>query len=231
MKRNISMALAVLALCGGAQAELLIGWDGGLTGSSAKNVEGITGNLWGGSLYTVNTSAGSEDGTFGPTETGASTDLTAYEIRTVVPGSTDTLGIQIINGTGQDLTLDKLVFDYANYWGGAPSTLTISYAYGALTGIANGTVIKTFSDIGTNGGLKGDYTDYEVSLAGLADFVLADGEKATFNLVGSDANAGSISGAFDNLGFTGTVVPEPQTLSLLTVMASGLFGLRRIFIL
>jgi len=209
-----------------AQAELLIGWDGGTVGNSATNVTGVSGSLFANSAYAVDATAGSTDGTFGSSFTGADTATTAYAVRLYDSPNNDRIGVQIYNQTGSDIQLDSLVFDFGRWYADAPQDVIVTYAYGDLAD-ANNTAITTITGIAVTG-KAADYTDLSVSLSGLTDTILADGQKATFNLIASNAAGIYNNGAFDNVGVVGTVIPEPATLGLITLIAAGLFGIRRI---
>jgi hypothetical protein len=201
-------------LAAGASAELLIGWDGGVVTESATNRTGISGNLWAGSLFEVDENVGSTDGSFGSVYDGASAAVTAYEVRLSVPGATDRVSVQVINNTGSSLQLDQLHFDYAAWWSSSPADVQVSYAYGDLD-ITNATPVETVFSSGALNGNSGDYDDFDVALAGLADPVLEDGQSATFMLTALNAGGATSSGAFDNIAFSGTViVPADATLSV-----------------
>ncbi len=227
MKTTVYLAtLTIILGTTSIQAELLIGWDGGTTANSATNVNGISGNLFAGSIYALDATAGSIDGTFGSSFVGADTAATAYAVRLFSPGDNDTVGVQIFNQTGSEIQLDSLVFDFGRWFEASPQDVIVTYAYGDLAD-ANGTAITTIAGIAITGKLA-DYTDLSVSLSGLTDTILADGQKATFNLIASNATGEYNNSAFDNVGVVGNVIPEPATLGLIAFIGAGLFGIRRI---
>lgn len=188
--------------------ELLIAWDGGINTNSAVHVAGISGNALTGNIYNqkVDPLAGSTDGSFGYSFSGAGTGLSAYPVRTNTPGNTDTMGFQIINNTGVNLHLNSIIFDYAAWWATSPMSVRIIYASGDLD-VTAGTVITTVVVSSGLGSKTGDYEDFEVSLTGLPDDVLAPGQSATFYLIAGDAAGATANGAFDNAGFTGWLEP------------------------
>jgi len=202
-KREIILTSLWLA-CAGTFAETLVAWDGGSTTNTAVQKAGVEGTLWVASIYEVDASAGSTDGTFGPAITGAVTTATGYSVRLAIPGSTDTLGMQVLNNTGSDLRLDSIAFDYHPWFANSPKTVTLSYSWGDLD-VVDETVINSISGLDdSTGGKLSDYQDFDWSLAGLSDVVLADGEKANFQLVVSDAIGASTGGAFDNVALVGS---------------------------
>jgi hypothetical protein len=223
MKIFILSAIALMIAAGTASANLLIGWDGGDT--SSTNMTGITGTLGTGGIVRFKEKASSNDGTYGPTITGASTDPNnAYAYEAKAKAGNDTLRVQIINGTGQELSLDKLVFDYGRWNDASPANVTIRYGYGDLE-VVGGTEIQTIA--GTVKNWVDDYDDFEIALTGLSDYVLADGEKATFELVVSNASDNTFSSGLDNVGFTGSVIPEPAAMGMLGLGAFLLLAIRR----
>lgn len=226
-KRTITIASSIVLGATLTKAGLLIGWDGGTVGNSATNAPGVSGSLFAASIYEVDTAAGSTDGTFGSSIPGADTATTAYAVRLYNSPNNDRIGVQIYNQTGSDIQLDSLEFDYGRWWADSPQDVVVTYAYGALDD-PNNTAITTVTGAPALGGKAGDYTDFSVSLSGLTDTVLANGERATFNLIASNAANIQTNGAFDNVAVVGTVIPEPATLGLLAMISTGLFGIRRI---
>ncbi len=180
---------------------LLVGWD--TTGGDPDHqMAGVTGTLFTARAYAVDATGGSSDGTFGSTNSGASLFLGAYAVRASNPGSNDTLEVQLQNLTGAPLRLDSISFDYTMWFNGGPKEVTLSYAYGDLDGITNTTVIQSATDIPSTGKVS-DYNDFDWSLEGLPDRVLANGEKATFALVAGNTTNLFINGAFDNIAIFG----------------------------
>ena len=227
MKHVMMIAGVMLGLATFSWADMLIGWDGGITTDYAVNATGVSGNLWAGNSFGLESPKGSTDGTFGSSIPGADTDTDlVYNVRTATPGGTDRLGVQIVNSTGSDLRLDLLVFDYGRWWAASPQDITVKYVGGDLA-VSIGTQIDFFSGLSALNGVLTDYDDFDVSLAGLADRVLAHGQQATFQLIASNSGSATASGGFDNIGLTGSVIPEPSTIGLIALSSGVLLGIRR----
>jgi len=208
-----------------ASADLLIAWDGGEGANSATNATDISGTLFTDALNDVLASGGgSTDGTFGPVLTGASSSGPVY--RVVDQGGKNRLTFEIVNNTGSDLNLESIVFDYSAWFPDSPLSVRVQYREGSLA-LPDFTEITTVTVAGIAGKL-GDYEDFAVSLSGLSDTVLADGQAATFDLVAYNANLNNTAGGFDNVGITGSVVPEPATLGLFSLTAVILLICRRV---
>ncbi|QHI70337.1 hypothetical protein [Tichowtungia aerotolerans] len=183
-------------------AEPLIGWEGGRGTNTAIQVDGINGFLFTGKLYAVDSAVGSLDGTFGASIYGASTNPSAYNVRTVFLGEKNTVGIQIQNNTGGNLQLTSISFDYLAWFSNSPKTITLTYAYGDLDDPDN-TVLQSVGGLGHDASWLSDYPDFDWTLENLSDYVLADGERATFELTATDAADENTSGAFDNIAVSG----------------------------
>jgi hypothetical protein len=156
--------------------------------------------------YLLNTNAGSTDETFGGVSTGASIEYGAYEVRLGTDPTNNPsqqVGFKIVNQTGGPLQLDSISFDYARYWATSPQDVELFYTWGALSGIADGTVIHSVSGVTQFNANKGDFDDFDWSLAGLTDRVLADGEIAAFALKASNTDDAWNGGAFDNIAILG----------------------------
>ncbi len=179
---------------------LLVGWDS-TSGAPDYSTAGVTGTLFNGSAFALNTVNGSSDETFGSTNSGATVARNCYEVRIANSPDNDHVAVQIQNKTGAPLQLDSLSFDYSRWSADAPSTVDIIYSYGNLSD-TNGTPIATFTGIAETD-RKGDYTDFDVPLTNLVDRVLGAGEKATFRLTVSDAAGQWYSGGFDNIAIFG----------------------------
>lgn len=229
MKKIIYMGLLGI-IAGTASAELLLSWEGGNGSDTPSNdTLNLSGILYGVDLELTR---GSSDGWFGPDDSasggisGASTNASGYKIKAEAGNIRSFL---IRNNSGQDLELDSFLFDYQSIWGTGPQELKVYYGYGALTGITNNTLLATFAAAGNSGGEGAkDYLDFAVDLQSvLTDYVLADGEAATFQIVASDATDPTGNGVLDNIAYTGRVIPEPAMFSFVILSVVGVLAYRR----
>jgi hypothetical protein len=179
------------------------------------SVPGVSATL-GGSFYDFDPTAGSTDGTYGSNTAGADTATTAFTVR--MENDRNTLSLQVLNQTGNPLQLDTLQFDYAPWWVKSPKDVSLVYAGGDLDEITPGTVIQSVSGLDNQGSKKGDYPDFDWSLAGLADNVIAHNEMVVFNLVVSNAAPDGTwaNGAFDNIALMGGSTPSSGDAMMLT---------------
>lgn len=183
---------------------LLIAWDGGILTNTAYVVDGLSGTLFANLIYSADASAGSTDWTFGSSTLGADPSPAAYAVRTANLGSNNTVSVQIHNTSTEVVQLDTLSFDYSPWFSDGPTTVTMSYAYGDLSGVPAETVLNSAGGIAATGKFA-DYSDFDWSLTGLADRRLAPGERATFTLVATEATGAYVNGAFDNIALFGSV--------------------------
>ncbi len=196
----------------------LLSWDSSTQTGGDYSQAGVTGTFWSAKMYALNTAQGSTDGTFGSTESGASTLPSCFEVRTVTPDDTDTCSFRIINDTGAPIQLDSISFDYSRWAANSPQDVILKYAWGDLDMAAN-TFINSTSGIPIAAKL-GDYTDFDWSLAGIGDRILADGEQANFSLIATNASGAYSSGAFDNIALFGRAA-EPRTETFYLDAANG----------
>ncbi|MCF7864267.1 MAG: hypothetical protein K9L89_05715 [Kiritimatiellales bacterium] len=231
--RNISIvATTILAMAGWASAELLIGWDKGVGTNYSYNASGISGNLYTAKTAGAKTDGNSTDGTFGSAFTGADTSANwavAMNTNAAVGAEKNLLGIRIANNTGSDLALDALHVDISRLSANSPQDFILQYGYGNLTGMTSGDLIGSVIGLSATGKIS-DYYDADFSLTGMTDYVLANGQSATFQLIaqnGLNANNAYV----DNIAISGSVIPEPATLGLVTVIGAALFGIRRMMLL
>lgn len=191
---------------------VLIAWDA----ESVLKTAGIDGSVFLAKAYGVQNLGGSTDGTFGSGINGASTNKMVYMVNTTSNGTTTnhTVGIQIVNNTGSTIQLDTLSFDYSRWWNGSPQDITLTYAYGDLD-VDNGAVVHAATGLPTSP-QTGDYPDFDWSLAGLPDFVLADGQRATFNLTVSNSTSDNNAGGIDNIALSGSVISKSAVLDAAT---------------
>jgi hypothetical protein len=152
---------------------ILAAWDQspGQPDISVTGVEAILG----GSYHEDDSTAGSTDGTFGTTATGAQTATTGFTVR--MENDRNSVSLQIVNHSGNPLQLDAVLFDYAPWWLKSPKDVALVYGGGNLAGITTGTVIQSVAGLTNLGSKKGDYYDYDWSLGNLSDHVLDHGEK------------------------------------------------------
>ncbi|QHI70324.1 hypothetical protein [Tichowtungia aerotolerans] len=187
-------------------SNVLIGYYGAGGGTNDYTAAGIGGAVFLDKAYQLNANGGSDDGTFGSTNVGASLEYSAYEVRIgsdPVSNINQQVGFKIVNNTGAPLQLDSISFDYAPWWAESPQDVDLLYTWGSLGGISNDAVINSTSGMVNLGANKGDYYDFDWSLTGLPDRVLADGETAAFALKASNASGIWASGAFDNIAILG----------------------------
>ncbi|MEN8870333.1 MAG: endonuclease/exonuclease/phosphatase family protein [Akkermansiaceae bacterium] len=145
---------------------------------SPKGADGgvvnVRGNLWGGNG--ARETWGSNDGTFGATESvGSSAIDGGMALRT----DRDFIDFTVINDTAGSLELSRVLFDFASVNGNSPRNLKLLYLSGGLE-IPNNTLIQSWTEIHNGLASISDYEDVEVSLTGLADRVLAGGQTAKF---------------------------------------------------
>ncbi len=235
MKKTM-LITSLMAVAGFASANMLVSWDGTdaiisktNTVTDAQGTADVQGTLWSGGQDSILRGSGDgfygTDGVLGGADTVA--DSSGYKLWY---NDNTYVSAQIRNRTGSAITLDKLVFDYASVWAGGPKGIDVYYGYGDLDD-ANSTFLTSFSDVANLGNGIKDYDDFEIDLSlYLTDVVLGAGGNATFQIRVSEAYSatGTSAGIVDNIGLTGTVIPEPATLGLVSVIAAGLFGIRRI---
>jgi hypothetical protein len=184
-----------------APDNLLIAWDTTSDDGGDYSSSGVTGKLFLNNAVKLDATAGSTDGTFG-TLPGATNSLSAFVVRTIDPGTKDTVTFVIENtSASQYLDLDSISFDYSRWFTAGPTNVSLIYAYGNL-GMTNGAPIFTATGIAETG-KTGDYTDFDVTLTNLSNHVLEPGEKAAFKLIASGAGLETSSGAFDNIAILG----------------------------
>jgi hypothetical protein len=228
MKKILCIGLAGIVV-GAASADVLVSWDGSGSLTPVNGTLNVSGQLFG----AADIERGSNDGFFGPDSSGAggvfgssTADTVGYKIN----GGGGRIAVRIANNSGNDLELSSFLFDYLSIWLTGPQTVLLRYDYGALDD-ANGTLLATLAAPGESGVPAAlDYPDFAVDLqSALTDYTLADGQVAVFGIEGADASSGTVNGIVDNIAFTGTVIPEPATLGLVSMVAGGLLFVRRRF--
>ncbi len=206
---------------------VLVAWEN-TAGSPDVAAPYVSGNLAAGGLYDVDESAGSTDGTYGNSISGAGTALTAFSVRAT--NGFNTAVFSVANQTGTPLRLDAVHFDYSSWWTSSPKDVALVYVSGDLAGVTNQTPIQSVGGL-SNMGKNGNYPDFDWSLTGLADRVLEHGEEASFSLRVSNAESEWANGAFDNIAISGGTVAtvtesvlvswRAETGKKYTVMQSG----------
>jgi hypothetical protein len=181
---------------------VLIAWDGSWSGSTsaAYLASGISGSIIPTPYFGVETTKGSTDGTFGFSVGGASTEASAFSVSTY-QGNRAWIDFTVENNSGSDQQLNAVAFDWAIYWASGPESISLYYLNGDLNA-ADDTLINSATNLPVNQGGIADFDDYEWSLDGLADRILADGESATFRL-SVPVNGTYAGGGFDNIAILG----------------------------
>lgn len=148
--------------------------------------------------------------------------------------------LTITNNGAADIDLETFHMDVVAFRPNAPRTYSLNVLAGS--DITVGTVVASdgmpMNDNSTNdithigGGLGTGHDvhdDLDLSLAGLADNTLANGESAIIQIAFSDGT-GSGGGHhlfLDNVAVSGNVIPEPATMSLLALAGIGILAGRR----
>lgn len=226
----VSIALAGLSFSA-AGNNLLIGWDSG-SGSSYFDVAapGITGGVSTAQSRANLTDSNSQDGTFGSMFSGATVATTnpnvnvlAYAMggRDIEGNRNNRLQFTINNDTGSSIELGFFHFDAMRRFSGAGTQISLFYGEGDLS-VADGTLISTTPDgaiplvadfgLGNEPRISTLWASFDISLSGLADNVLEDGQTATFWLQSSFGGDEFASMMVDNVAIS---IPEPGTYALL----------------
>jgi hypothetical protein len=235
------LALSVLSFSSVQAQSLLVGWDrfNNPAAGTTTNTPGFAATDFDGS-FTVSGTLGSEwsrlaegsnDGTFGtfagpPTADNTNTD-SFYGALQVKNSNANgfTLSFTIENNSLVDYALSSVEFDVWRSFSNSPSTVDVSVSSGSIT---NGLITTTAAFTVQSGAATAnanDYQDISISLSGLADTVLEAGQSATIALTVNDQKVGKTAATlFDNIGITGTAIPESGSYALI----AGLFGLASI---
>lgn len=161
-------------------------------------LSGVVGNLWGGNG--ARQEWGSNDGTYGvEAAVGTNAPDGAMSLRT----DRDFIDFTITNNTGGSLELGRVLFDFASVNGNSPRNLKVLYLNGGLN-VPDNTVIQSWAEIHNGLGIISNYEDVEVSLAGLADQVLAGGQVAKFRFQVDTASNQFQAMMLDNIAVMGT---------------------------
>lgn len=198
--------LQTLALC--ADDVVLTGWSDfssafqahkWLSGAKAavSDLNNVSGALYGGDG--ARDTWGSTDGTYGATEAvGSSATDGAMSIKV----DNDKVRFKITNGTGRNLHLSKVLFDFASVSGGSPQNLSIYYQSGGLSD-PDETLLIRWESILNGLGTVSDYEDMELDLSILEDQILGPGQEAIFRFQVDTSNNNSQAMALDNIAILG----------------------------
>ncbi|VGO21876.1 hypothetical protein [Pontiella sulfatireligans] len=250
MKRIVIGLLTVGSLVCAVQAELLLGFDQWANpfsnqGNSASFVgTDVSGSMtYSGGTNSAsewfNGDSGSNDGTFGPSLTGAdNTGTTAFLGGLATKGVNDQSAFAVFVTINNDhatdnLVINNFVFDTWREFAGSPPRWDL-YGSGDIT---SGFLKQTafISNLGAPATANAnDYTDLSMNLGNIGDNVLAAGESATFELRvwESTSSINQVGKSWiDNVGIDGVfqAVPEPATLGLIVMFGGGLVVARRFF--
>ena len=236
------LALSALSFSSVQAQSLLVGWDrfNDPAAGTATNTPGFAATDFDGSFTVSGTldsewsrlAQGSNDGTFGtfagpPTadNTNTASFYGALEVKNN-DANGFTLSFTIENNSLVDYALSSVEFDVWRSFSNSPSTVDVSVSSGSIT---NGLITTTaaFTEMGSGAvtANANDYQDISISLSGLADTVLEAGQSATIAFTVNDQKVGKTAATlFDNIGITGTAIPESGSYALI----AGLFGLASI---
>lgn len=220
---------AALLVAGSVQADLLAGYSNGVktwdTTEPANNVAAdITATVfYSGADWGIQ-QQGSNDGDYG-SYTGLPSPV--YDgignaiIRASTANADGAFADFTITNTGVgDYELATFHFDvWRSYNDGAQFSAEVLAGGGITAGdLGAPTLVPNFA-VPAGGG--DDYADVDLSLAGLADNILAAGESVTFRI-----QRGAGAQLFlDNIGVT--AIPEPSTLGLMGIASVVCLGVRR----
>ena len=166
---------------------------------------------WGGAGQTSTGAWGS--GAQGPF-TPAPSNANGTNIYTVTIGST--LEFRVTNGGTDAITLENIFFA-ALPGGSGVAEMTVSYASGDLTASGGGSGVVTLTTTSNKG------YDFDLTTI-LSDNVLGANESAVFTLFNA---AGSDRFRVDDVGMSGSIVPEPSSTALLGLGGLALLLRRR----
>lgn len=177
----------------------------------------------------VSASFSSTDGTFGTLAGGPTTADGGLLVRN---STSPTLTLSITNNTLFAYSIDTFHFDFLvrnSNDGTSFNAFNIVYTSGGLG--PNATSVGSRMGLPSGGAAESDYSDYDFTLAdNLTDTTLAVGESALFTITFSGqtgSNPGLVSSVFDNVAFTGTMIPEPSTALLCLIGLATAFLRRR----
>lgn len=207
------LAVTALAVQTSPGAVILVAWDAfaGVGDPVAADHQwtGFDGTLGGLDIGTI---YGSSDGTFGGSITGAQTAAGGPQVTTSHIGT-----LTITNHSGQAYNIQSLHLDWGPRNNG-PRSFAVTYTSGGL-GAASTLVGAGGPDANPNSRYY-DYNDYDFDLSAvLTDIRLDTGESAIFTFTFSGGGGGSNVSGLDNIAITGSPIPEPASLVLLSIGA------------
>ena len=165
--------------------------------AAVSDIDNVSGVLYGGDG--ARNTWGSNDGTYGPTE---STDSTAIDGAMSIRVDAPNLRFRVTNGTKRNIHLNKVVFDFASINGNSPRNLSIYYESGDLSD-ANETLLSRRESILNGLSFISDYEDVELDLSMLEDQILGPGQDATFRFQVDEASNSTQALVVDNVAVLG----------------------------
>lgn len=238
-------ALTALATSS-ASAVLIAGWDGWADSGTDLFTATLTPLASGSAQGTITNGVGtigpfnnsginfgaSADGTWGTLATPAASLDRSDSSSALGFNNTATGTLDFSITASSTISLTSFNFDSFRRFGGSANEAQLSILSGAIT---NGNVGSLLTIVQAAAGSDSfedvTGTDFDVSLAGLADNILEAGETAVFRLAftgGNSSGGGGNSAFLDNVGIFGDVVPIPEpSSSLLGLLGGGLLFLRR----
>lgn len=257
MKKAAISVLAGLLAVGVTKADILAGWNEFAPNDNAVNsyvddsspdvsVSGISGII-GGNVNAAFTSVGGGErsgsaydqgfDTFGNLAGTGSAAAADSGVRLLHDydgtGDKNRLDFMITNNTGNDVAVDGIHFDIKTVFKGGAAVID----YGTAA-VSHFSAVSDLNDAFANRNLGSTtlsnfaWQQLDVSAAAMTDLIIADGESAAFRIEvnWSDAAAtGNPTWNVDNVAISGTVIPEPATLSLIAAFGGTVLFIRRRF--
>ena len=185
---------------------ILVAWDGGEGSDYASGItipDGVYGFLKPGKKGILD-NAGSNDGTFGATLSGAeNAGLFSYKVNPNNEGNSS-VTITIKNVTANKyFRLDSIVFDYGRWSVGGGKDIVVIYSKGDLFGVIKGDTLAEFPMPDTTGKIS-DYNDYLVDLSA-SDKLLLPSDSAVFVLKIKEEEKNYFGTSFDNIAIIGSI--------------------------
>ena len=191
--------------------------------------------------YPAPATYGSTDGSFGTFEGASTVNNSSLKIQGTIWSTNNNAGladniaffdITVTNNSGNSYKLDAFHFDEWAEFSSSPGTLSsgrVSVEVLSGSQITTGSVSTvTALQQGALSTSGANFDDFDISLAGLADNILSNGESVTFRVsLGVDPTKSSAS-YIDNIAITGSIIPEPATLSIFVIGCVGIMALRHL---